>query len=238
MAITLTQFPSGFPFALSTNVADITFPSGFPFATSTRAGSNAFPTGNSFPDMRQYKSMTRSSCNIELTEPAPEFSSLPSTVTSVFNAALNAQKSGLSTGATVGVSIGAAVAGVIIMGLIILLWKRKQKTNRSKSLNSEEKAIVPSGNGPGKISPASDGTIRTRQAEIGGEVVHEIRGAWEPQKPFEADHTHTRAELDTGWRGWEAPAMVETDLSRQTPIAEGAEGAIAGSKSKLRKIAQ
>lgn len=210
MAITLTQFPSGFPFASSTNVADITFLSGFPFATSTKTTSNAFPTGDSFPDMRQNITITRSSCDMELTGPASEFSSLPSTVTSVFSAVLNAHKSGLSTDATVGVSIGAAVAGLIIIGLIILLWKRKQKTNRSKSLNSEEKAIAPSGNGPGNISPVSDGTSTTNQAEMDGEVVHATGGAWEPQKLFEADHTHTRAELDSGWRGWEALAIVET----------------------------
>ncbi|KAF3050207.1 hypothetical protein E8E11_008567 [Didymella keratinophila] len=206
MAITLTAFPSG-----------VTFPSGFPFATSTRAVNNAFPTGDSSPDIPS------------------EFSSLPSTVTSVFNAALNAQKSGLSTGATVGVSIGAAVAGLIIIGLIILLWKRKQKTNRSKSLNSEEKAIVPDGDSRGDVNPASDETNRIRQAEIDGGVVHEVHGAREPQKPFEADHTHTRAELDSGWRGWEAPAMVETDLSRQAVDEVDAKLAGARQQNKLRR---
>jgi hypothetical protein len=148
----------------------------------------------------------------KLTSSASEFSSLPSTVTSVFSAALNAQKSGLSTGATVGISIGAAVAGLIIIGLIILLWKRKQKTNRSRSLNSEEKAIVPTGISSGNVSDGCNDVNGTRQAEIDGEIVHEVHGAREPQKPFEADHTHTRAELDSGWRGWEAPAMVETSL--------------------------
>jgi hypothetical protein len=160
---------------------------------------------------------------------------LPSTVTSVFNAALNAQKSGLSTGATVGVSIGAAVAGLVIIGLIVLLWKRKQKTDRTKSLNSEEKAIVPSGNSPGDISPGSDDTDRARQAEIDGEVIHEAHGAREPQKPFEVDHTHTRVELDSGWRGWEAPAMVETDLSMQAVDEADTKVVRARQQNKLRR---
>lgn len=194
------------------------FPSSFPFATSTRTVNNAFPTGDSFPGMRKYSPVTRKVPfpTFKLKLSASEFSSLPSTVTSVFNAALNAQKSGLSTGATVGVSIGAAVAGLIIIGLIILVWKRKQKTDRSKSLNSEEKAIVPIDISSGSINPGSDETNRTKRTEIDGEVVHEVPGVREPQKPFEADHTHTRAELDSGWRGWEAPAMVETDLARTT----------------------
>lgn len=226
MAITLTEFPSG-----------VTFPSGFPFAISTKAGSNAFPTGNSFPDMRKYVPVIWKQLRVilKLTVSASEFSSLPSTVTSVFNAALTAQKSGLSTGAIVGVSVGAAVAGLIIIGLIILLWKRKQKTNSSESLNSVEKAIVQSGNSSDNVSPASDGADRPRHAEIDGEVVYEVQGAREPQKPFEADHTHTRAELDSGWRGWEAPAMKETDLSKQTLDEVETKVATARQQNKSRR---
>lgn len=128
---------------------------------------------------------------------------------------LNNQQKGLSTGATVGVSIGAAVAGLVIIGLIVLLWRRRQNPNRSRSDSGEEKAIIRNERGSGNASSMSPES-ESRHNEIDGDLVHEVQGAREPQKPYEADHTHTRSELDSGWRGWEAPAQVEADLSRTT----------------------
>lgn len=125
-----------------------------------------------------------------------------------------------------------------MIGLIVLLWKKKQKTIRKNSLNSEEKAIVPGDDGSGNVSPTTHITNKPKQNEIDGEVVHEVQGVKKPQKPFEADHTHTRAELDSGWRGWEAPAMVETDLSRQAVDTGGTEHARVGNRNKLRRNAE
>lgn len=147
-----------------------------------------------------------------------EFSSLPSSVTSVFNAALNAQKGGLSTDATVGISIGAAIGGLLLIAILVLLWKRQQKTGRLNSHSSEEKAIVPSESSPATTSPGNvPPESRSRQTEIDGEVVHEVQEAREPHKPYEVDHTDARAELDSNWRGWEAPALLEVDLARNAP---------------------
>jgi hypothetical protein len=34
-------------------------------------------------------------------------------------------------------------------------------------------------------------------------------------RPLEADHSSVRAELESDWTGWEAPALLEVELLRE-----------------------
>jgi hypothetical protein len=34
-------------------------------------------------------------------------------------------------------------------------------------------------------------------------------------RPFEADHSNVRAELESDWTGWEASALLEVELPRE-----------------------
>jgi hypothetical protein len=91
----------------------------------------------------------------------------------------------LSAGAKAGIGGGVALGGVIMVGVLwVALWRR-HKRRRAAALSATEgsdhaKAEL---SGAGKTQPELDGQ----------------------KDPAEVDVT-ARAELDAGWRGWEAPA--------------------------------
>ena len=100
----------------------------------------------------------------------------------------------------VGISIGAAVAGIIMVAMLVLLWRRRNKTRLSTTNNSEEASTEPN------VQGASN-----KRVEIAGESVHEAEDRSEPN-----DDMNIRAELESDWTGWEASALLEVELSRNT----------------------
>ena len=170
---------------------------------------DGFPNDNSFPNMRELRIPVPVQAFFwtGLTVSAPIFSAIPS----IFGSVLNAQPRGLSTGATVGISIGAVVAGILLIAIVILLWRRRHKAKQSGRYNSGEKAPLPEESRLGNRIPES----RSKPGEIDGGGVHEVDVPH--RKLNEADNMNTRVELDSGWGGWEAPALLETEISRRPP---------------------
>ena len=92
----------------------------------------------------------------------------------------------------------------LMIAAIVLFFSRRR--NRKTQNDSEEKTdAFTKSELPGKSK---------KQAEIAGENVYE---AEQQQKPNEADNRNTRAELEGDWTGWEAPALLEVELSREGP---------------------
>lgn len=109
----------------------------------------------------------------------------------------------LSTGAKAGIGTGVAVVGLMIAAIVLFFSRRR---NRKTQNDSEEKTdAFTKSELPGESK---------KQAEIAGENVYE---AEQQQKPNEADNRNTRAELEGDWTGWEAPALLEVELSREGP---------------------
>lgn len=109
----------------------------------------------------------------------------------------------LSAGARAGIGVGVAVGVVILIGIIwVALWrrhKRRQKAAAQKHpAGSADDDVYTKGELPG---------VSKEQAELdGNHLQHEVDGR---RDPAEADNT-ARAELDCGWRGWEAPTAGRT----------------------------
>lgn len=133
---------------------------------------------------------------------------------------LKARSSALSPGAIAGISIGTIVVVALLIGISILFWRRQKKRKQIERRNSEEKAIVSIERGLQERGQVK-GSPQTRSypTEIDGERVHEVEV--QSERFYEADHTNTRAELQSEWRGWEAPALSETEIFRSPPGNSG-----------------
>jgi hypothetical protein len=110
---------------------------------------------------------------------------------------------GLSTGAKAGIGIGVSAAAVVIAAAAFLFWRRRtkwRKIPREEKLDTQ-KAELP---GQGK-----------KHVELADEAgVHETEGG---DKPKEVAEMRAPAELESDWTGWEAPALLEVELSRSAP---------------------
>jgi LPXTG-motif cell wall-anchored protein len=108
----------------------------------------------------------------------------------------------LSTGAKAGIASAAAILAVVIIATLLLLYRRRRKKQNTVHPTVDEpymKAEL-----PGESKPYSELDQNTSFYEASG-----------LGRPFEADHSSVRAELESDWTGWEASALLEVDLSRE-----------------------
>jgi hypothetical protein len=108
----------------------------------------------------------------------------------------------LSTGAIAGIASAAAIFAVIIVAVLLLLYRRRTRKQNTVQPTVDEpymKAEL-----PGESKPYLELDQETR--------FHEASGLG---RPLEADHSSVRAELESDWTGWEAPALLEVELSRE-----------------------
>ena len=120
-----------------------------------------------------------------------------------FTPTIDSPASTMPTGAEAGIGVGAAIVTLVAFGIMMLLLRRKRsEIRRLMDANAGQilKAELP---GAGK-----------EFAEIGGEDVIEMGGQG---RPHEAKGDIKKAELESDWAGWEAPALVEVELSRAPP---------------------
>jgi hypothetical protein len=117
----------------------------------------------------------------------------------------------LSTGAKAGISTGSVLFVIVVVVICLILWRRrarKQETPQSPSQDLYTKPELP-----------GDGVPHTELDETAA-----LQEAGGPCKLPEADGANIRAELEGDWTGWEAPALLEVGLSRNTldlvPVAD------------------
>jgi hypothetical protein len=111
-------------------------------------------------------------------------------------------QSSLSTGVKAGVASAAAIVAVFIIATLLLLYRRRRKKQNTVQPTVDEpymKAEL-----PGESKPYLELDQDTSFYEASG-----------LGRPLEADHSNVRAELESDWTGWEAPASLEVELSRE-----------------------
>jgi hypothetical protein len=114
--------------------------------------------------------------------------------------------SGLSVAAQAGIGVGVGVCAIALI-LAILIFRRRRRSMKEahpETDNAFVKAELP---GVGLPRPEKDGTEGLQEADT-------------VSKPPEADASNVVAELETDWTGWEAPALLEIELSRDAADAE------------------
>jgi hypothetical protein len=108
----------------------------------------------------------------------------------------------LSPGAKIGVASAAAILAVVMIATLLLLYRRRRKKQNTVQPTVDEpymKAEL-----PGESKPYLELDQDTSFYEASG-----------LGRPLEADHSSVRAELESDWTGWEAPALLEVELSRE-----------------------
>ncbi|KAJ8109693.1 hypothetical protein OPT61_g7276 [Boeremia exigua] len=129
------------------------------------------------------------------------------TISASINSPISEPKTGqpsLSTGATAGIASAAAILAVAIIAILIFVYRRRAKKQNTVQPTADEpfmKAELPGGSKP-RVELDQDNEF------------HEASGVG---RPLEADHSNVRAELESDWTGWEAPALLEVELSREPP---------------------
>lgn len=113
-------------------------------------------------------------------------------------------QSDLTTGAKAGIASAATIAVVVIFVMIFFLYKRRVK---------KQQAPQPTfGDGYTKAELPGESKPYVELDEAAGYQEADGYG-----RPLEADSSNIRAELESDWTGWEAPALLEVDSSREAP---------------------
>lgn len=105
----------------------------------------------------------------------------------------------LAIGAQAGIGVGVAAAVVAVVALGLYVWRRR-RAGHQPTPEAFDKAEL---SGHGKEHPELMESAALQEA--GGEGTG---------RRTEADAAHAVAELDSDWTGWEAPALLEVDMSR------------------------
>lgn len=111
---------------------------------------------------------------------------------------------GLSTGAKAGIGVGAAAAGLLVIAIIVYLVLRRRR--RARNVHQDvHHDVMP---GPQQARSFQDGK---RQSELTGLQEYQTPPMQQFQQPPKSEtyrhvaESHDPAELESGWRGWEAP---------------------------------
>lgn len=99
--------------------------------------------------------------------------------------------------------MAAASAAMLFLVIGAFLWRRRKRRQLVATISE---------GGIGKAELPGEGVHR----ELGQEYAVYEKGT--SDRPPEMANTE-RAELETDWTGWEAPAVVEVELSRPTSLA-------------------
>jgi hypothetical protein len=113
-------------------------------------------------------------------------------------------QSDLTIGAKAGIAAAVAIIVAAVVAIVFLLYRRrerKQEISQLKVDNVYTKAELP---GESKPHVELDEAAGYQEADGSG-------------RPLEADNSNVRAELESDWTGWEAPALLEVELSREAP---------------------
>ena len=121
-----------------------------------------------------------------------------SIVTTTSNSIQSASSTKLTAGAQAGLGVGVAIGVLALVAAAVLFWRRRRNIASSRGEVT----------GLHYSRAELHGMGRTR-AELGEEeAVYEANGV---SRPPEMDSMNVRAELESGWRGWEA-----TDSGRRS----------------------
>nr|POE83359.1 hypothetical protein CFP56_69366 [Quercus suber] len=110
-------------------------------------------------------------------------------------------KTGLSAGTQAGIAVGVIVGVILILvGGLLLLRQRRKKRASANSSDINEKAELP---GEGKDHAELEPASMNPEMDVDG-ARHEVGGGAKPGE-LDGSHANSRAELDGGWMGEEAP---------------------------------
>ncbi|KAK4498829.1 hypothetical protein PRZ48_009339 [Zasmidium cellare] len=108
----------------------------------------------------------------------------------------------LSTGAKAGIAVGAILGALAVLLLTIgIIWRRRRRS-RTIPPDPIEKPELP---GEGIEHP-----------QLASKTIYELP---QQNKPHEAESRAAPVEMEGEWAGWEAPALVEVDMSRPSAAA-------------------
>jgi hypothetical protein len=128
----------------------------------------------------------------------------------------------LSPGAKIGVASAAAILAVVMIATLLLLYQRRRKKQNSAQATNDEPYIK--AELPGESKPYLELDQDTS--------FHEASGLG---RPLEADHSSVRAELESDWTGWEAPALLEVELSREALDSQHGTGQMNGQRDSIQQ---
>lgn len=110
-----------------------------------------------------------------------------------------AHESGLSGAGQLGLGIGVSIAGLLVLFGLFVLWRRRRKP----SAEHDHGEI----NGTAEVAGESKNVPQLDESNALLELVND------PRKAELGDNA--RAELESGWRGWEAPTSEAIHLPHQ-----------------------
>lgn len=105
---------------------------------------------------------------------------------------------GLSTGAKAGIAVGAAAVLILFLVCVFLLFLRRHRAKRIAQEVIEKRTSAPR-------------TPRFAPWELDGAQRYEVYGT---SSPVEVDAQASKAELDSGWRGWELRRSERASVPR------------------------
>jgi hypothetical protein len=147
-------------------------------------------------------SFPTSSLTLTSTEVARSSRMIVSATSSSLVAEIENDQSRLSTGAKAGIASAAAITVIAVVDICLLLYRRRakvQKTPPPVINNLYTKAEL---SGEPKPHVELDGTTGFHEAGSLGKVP-------------EVDNLNTRAELESDWTGWEAPAPLQEEAGQR-----------------------